>query len=431
MLHRILVIDDDEALLASFRRWIKRELRCEVHCAADHEEAEALLDCYQYSLVLTDLSLTPHRLEGLNVVARVANTPARPKLIVLSGNGSKQVREDALRKGADLFLEKPTPVKEIIALALGLTQREDTSCQVVTETPLEGKLLTCLLESPDALTPYVQPVIRISGNIGEVTGVECLTRGPAGTPFEDADALFAYARHKRAESLIDRRCISRAFEAAAGLSEHLRISVNVHASTLGRDASFAEWLPECAIRNSISPSRLTVEIVEHATACNYIQLSRTLDRLRDAKVEIALDDVGLGESNYRMIVDTRPDYLKIDRYFVHGCAKDNYRRAILASIVKLAEQLRAKVVAEGIEDLNDLQVLKEMGVSLFQGYVFSRPVPSLEFSLSSTPLTFPLQPSLPLFHAEMDRSPTPGFTPSHGADLAPDEWSDLLQNALS
>lgn len=380
MLHRILVIDDDEALLASFRRCIRREPGCEVHCATDREEAEALLDAYEYSLVLTDLSLTPQRLEGLDVVARVANAPSRPKLIVLTGNGSDQVKLDSFRKGADAFIEKPTPVRDVISLARRLEGNEDRKDPPAAETPLEGKLLSKLLESPHSLRPYIQPIFHISGDAITVAGVECLTRGPLGTPFEQPDALFSYARHKRAESLLDRRCIALALETSAGLPEDLRIAVNVHASTLGRDSSFADWLPACAARNSVNAARLTVEIVEHATPWNERQLTRTLDRLRAAGIRIALDDVGLGESNYQMIVNTHPEYLKIDRYLVQGCAKDRYRQAILSSIVKLADELSATTIAEGVEDFDDLQTLRNKDISLLQGFGLGRPVPSSEFS---------------------------------------------------
>ena len=103
---RVLIIDDDKRLLDSFKRWFKRELRCEVHCAADREEAEALLECYQYSLVLTDLSLSPERLEGFDVIDRVANAAVKPKLITLTGHSSEQIRSQAMRKGVDAFFPR-------------------------------------------------------------------------------------------------------------------------------------------------------------------------------------------------------------------------------------------------------------------------------------------------------------------------------------
>src|ERR1035438_2125151 len=114
MIQRVLIVDDDVKLLDSFRRWMRRELQCEVHCACDLAEAQALLDCYEYVLVMTDLSLSSQRLEGFDLIDRIASAPLKPKLIALTGHASKEIRSIALRKGADVFLEKPTPIHELM-----------------------------------------------------------------------------------------------------------------------------------------------------------------------------------------------------------------------------------------------------------------------------------------------------------------------------
>lgn len=380
MTPRILIIDDDELLLASFRRWVRRELHCEVHCATDRAEAEALLDCHEYALVVTDLSLSPHRLEGLDLVERLANTPVRPKLIALTGNGSEQVKATVLGKGVDVFLEKPTPIQEIISIARKLI--DSAALGGITAPPIDSnsKLLAQLLDSA-TLQPYVQPIFRVGvGHPPQLVGVECLTRGPAGTPFEQADTLFAYARHKRAEGPLDRKCIALGLAELGTAASDFRISLNVHASTLGSCSGFARWLCSTAGTYDIVPERLTVEIVEHAPQWNQREFLRSLDELREAHVKIALDDIGLGHSNYQMIVDVRPDYFKIDRYFVHGCAGNRYRRAVVASITTLANELDGVVVAEGAEAEDDFAVLQGLGVELVQSFALGRPVPAHTFS---------------------------------------------------
>jgi EAL domain-containing protein (putative c-di-GMP-specific phosphodiesterase class I)/ActR/RegA family two-component response regulator len=375
MATRILIVDDDELLLASYRRWLTRELRCEVHCATDRAEADALLDCYKYTLVVTDLSLSPQRLEGFDLVDRMANLPLRPMLIAMTGHGSEQIRSTAVRKGVDAFVEKPTSIKEVIAIARRLIGSVQSSPYAAQNPQIDGKLLATVLESP-ALQAFVQPIFRVADEDHRtLVGAECLTRGPAGTPFEQADALFAYARHKRAESALDRKCISLALAEVSGTTADIRISVNVHASTLGNYADFTEWLCATAAANAIKPERLTIEVVEHAPAWNKREFLRTLDSLRDAGIKIALDDVGLGQSNYQMMVDAHPDYFKIDRYFVHGCGADKYRNAVVASIVKLASDLSGEVVAEGVEAPEDLAALRSMGIELFQSFLFGRPIP--------------------------------------------------------
>ena len=103
-----------------------------------------------------------------------------------------------------------------------------------------------------------------------------------------------------------------------------------------------------------------------------------LKALRALGARIALDDVGLGHSNFMMILECMPDYLKVDRYLVAGCHHDFHRRAMLASIAQLARPFGARVVAEGVEEAADLAVLKRMGITLIQGYLFGRPMPAAE-----------------------------------------------------
>ena len=93
-----------------------------------------------------------------------------------------------------------------------------------------------------------------------------------------------------------------------------------------------------------------VEIVEHAPPLDVPGFRRALAELREAGLTIALDDVGLGQSNYKMILDVRPDIYKLDRYLVAGAWNDPYRQVILDSLARMVRRLEARAVAEGVED---------------------------------------------------------------------------------
>jgi EAL domain-containing protein (putative c-di-GMP-specific phosphodiesterase class I) len=88
-------------------------------------------------------------------------------------------------------------------------------------------------------------------------------------------------------------------------------------------------------------------------------------------VGIALDDVGFGHSNYALMLDVRPDYFKLDRRLVHGCHADPYRRAVIESVEALAAKVKARVIAEGVEVAPEVDALREMGISLAQGFLLS------------------------------------------------------------
>ena len=235
----------------------------------------------------------------------------------------------------------------------------------------EHRALNTILE-PGGITPMYQPICHVDGNDATLAGFECLSRGPRGTNFEPANVLFDYVRLKREEIVVDRACISAALSNAPKAAP--RLAVNVHASTLGRDAEFVDFLCETAATHGFPCSCLTVEIVEHAPPWNSSGFTDALRRLRAQNIAIALDDVGLGQSNFKMMLDVRPDYLKIDRYFVEECDADADRRAVIESIASLASHFGAQIVAEGVERIEVRDALLRFGLNLMQGYLFGKPL---------------------------------------------------------
>lgn len=231
-----------------------------------------------------------------------------------------------------------------------------------------------LILQPGGITSVYQPVVRsVDGSEPELVAFECLSRGPRDTNFESARILFDYVRFKREESLVDRACVAAGLAGAARLSGLL--SLNVHASTLGRDPGFVDFLHATASQHGIELSRLVIEVVEHAPSWDGMSFLAALDQLRGRGARIALDDIGLGQSNFKMLLDVGSDYLKVDRYFVEGCATDPRRRAVLASLAQLATQFGAEVIAEGVAQAQDAEALRAMGVTLMQGYLFAQPMP--------------------------------------------------------
>jgi EAL domain-containing protein (putative c-di-GMP-specific phosphodiesterase class I) len=234
-------------------------------------------------------------------------------------------------------------------------------------------LLDTILE-PGSLVPLFQPIFKVHSQARALHSLECLMRGPKGTSVERANILFAYVRRKRGEIAVDRACMRAALQEAARLPEEPRISVNVHATTLGRDTGFVGYLKNLAEGCGVSPRRLTVELIEHAPFWDAAGIWRAIDELRSFGMRLAVDDVGAGQSNYNMILDCCPDALKVDAYVVKGCHADKHRVAVLESITTLAQRFGAQVVAEGIEEAADLEVLLGMGINLIQGYMLARPM---------------------------------------------------------
>ncbi len=230
-----------------------------------------------------------------------------------------------------------------------------------------------LILEPQGLSTLFQPIFEAGPAGLRLHSLEALTRGPRHTNIERSDVLFEYVRRKRGEPQVDLLAIASALRQARGLPRVPGLCLNVHAVTLERERRLPLWLAELAAEYGVALERIVIEIVEHAPPWSGPHFLEALERLRGLGVRIALDDVGLGQSNFRMIVDCRPDLLKIDRHFVDGAHADPSRRAVLESIADLAGRLGARAVAEGIEDERDLETAKAAGITLLQGYLLCRP----------------------------------------------------------
>jgi len=236
---------------------------------------------------------------------------------------------------------------------------------------MNDKSLLASVLAPGGITVNVQPIFDVGEGRQTVVAAECLSRGPRGTNLEPANVLFEYVRRKKEETAVDRACVMAGLMACRKLPANLMIDLNVHASTLGRDLSFVDFLLQAAEACAIAPSRIVVEIVEHSPYWDGPNFFSVIQALRQAGISIALDDVGIGYSNYKMMIDAHPNFLKVDRYLVQNCDKDEYRRIVLRSISDLANQLGAKVVAEGVERSEELETLLALGIRLIQGYLLS------------------------------------------------------------
>jgi len=259
----------------------------------------------------------------------------------------------------------------------------------LTERATERRTILDELRLPGALRIEFQPIFRLDGDRRELYALEALTRGPRGTSMERPDVLFEYARRKGEETQIDLLCIAAALSEAGTLPGSPRISINIHASTLGSTPRFTSTLLANARSFGIGADRLMLEILEHRAG--WADTTRTtLDELRGEGVLIALDDLGVGASNYHMLIDCRPDHLKIDRYIVAGCSRDRYRMAVLQSIVTLGRASNATPIAEGVEEVEDLDTLRAIGIDCVQGWLYARSMPASD--LAFTPFLSPRQP---------------------------------------
>ena len=124
----------------------------------------------------------------------------------------------------------------------------------------------------------------------------------------------------------------------------------------------------------LAPTRLELEITEDVLVTNFEHVSNVLRTIRDLGVSIAVDDFGSGQTSLRYLNDLPISKLKIDRSFVRHMASDSRAADITRSIVDLGRKLGVDVLAEGVEEDNQLELLRRWDCDQVQGYLFSKPV---------------------------------------------------------
>ncbi|GLY06384.1 MULTISPECIES: EAL domain-containing protein [Actinoplanes] len=156
------------------------------------------------------------------------------------------------------------------------------------------------------------------------------------------------------------------------------VNVNVAVRQL-RQAGFVDEVAAVLSEHDLQPVNLILEVTESSVADGW-QVSETLEALHRMGVRLALDDFGTGQSSLSLLRAFPVDVLKLDKSFVDGIASgaDRGRLAVAAAVAQLAEHLKLKAVAEGIESRDQMDRLREMGYRYGQGYFMAKPLPAAE-----------------------------------------------------
>ncbi len=217
-----------------------------------------------------------------------------------------------------------------------------------------------------------QPIVSLSER--RILGYEALTRGPSNSPLHAPIALFSVARNAGRLSELEvaaRKSACRHFHEQQ-LSG--KLFLNVSPESLLEPSHQPGRTLKLLQDFGIPPDQVVIELTEQAPIDDFSLLDTALHHYRAMGFSIALDDLGAGYSSLRLWSELRPDYVKIDRHFIDGIHLDAVKREFVGSILKMAKASRAQVIAEGIELVEELAVLTEMGVDLVQGYLLSRPL---------------------------------------------------------
>jgi EAL domain-containing protein (putative c-di-GMP-specific phosphodiesterase class I) len=223
------------------------------------------------------------------------------------------------------------------------------------------------------VTSVYEPIVDVATKT--VFGYEALARGPAGTEFHSPDALFAAAEEEDFIFELDCLCRKSGLNGAIGLPSGTALFLNVRPTTI-HDPNFR---PEALIRtlekSRLRPSDVVFEISEQESIENFEIFREIRDEYRKLGFHFAVDDTGAGYASLQAVIELEPDFIKVDRALITGVDTDLPRQALLKALHAMAGGIGAKIIAEGLDTLEELETLGELQIPLGQGWLFGRATP--------------------------------------------------------
>lgn len=227
----------------------------------------------------------------------------------------------------------------------------------------------------NALRAVFQPIV--DGATRRPYGYEALIRGPDHSPLHFPAALWATAAQHDFCVELDLHCITCALRDFTALGAPTRLFVNVRPQTLLEQPNFTSWLRKACARFRMDPHDIVIELTEHGAIGEDLIFSSTIAQLREIGCDIAIDDLGAGSSGLKTWSAIRPDFVKVDRYFVSAVEHDPVRAEILRLVVEMGRATGSRIIAEGVENREQCLLVLELGVDHVQGYLLGRPRPDL------------------------------------------------------
>lgn len=371
----VLLVDDDPGVLRSLRRMLTSQGH-RVVCAEDGRVVPELIRRQPFDAIVSDVGMAG--LDGFGVLREAhAHDPDLP-VVLVTGGGSLDAAIRALDAGAHRFLLKPvdpdvlqTAVRAAVAHrreALAARRAKELAAEMERAAATCARLSDDLSRAIDGLWMAFQPIVRWSDR--SLFGYEALVRSAHG-PMSRPDEILKAAEQLGRLGGLGRAIHQSVARAARAAPPETPIFVNLHPWDLRDEALLAPGSPLAQIAG-----RVVLEITERASLENVPDLCPRIAALRRQGFRIAVDDLGAGYAGLTCVADLAPDIVKVDMSLVRAIDRDPTRRRLVRAIVELSVELGIRTVAEGVETVEERDVLAGMGCELMQGYLFARPAPA-------------------------------------------------------
>ncbi len=313
--------------------------------------------------------------EGIHLAERIRMTIAEC-VIYVSDRDTLQITASI---GLTPVSSNVTSVDELLAIAnpllrqskqkgkncISLDEEEVSSADAKISTYAEQ--LSAVLRRGTDFFALKQPILNLTDL--SIIGYEFLSRLNNGSIVMPND-FFRIAREQNMLTLVDHYCFRSCVSASAPLAPELYRHINLFPATIV-DISPDEVVEKLSV--SCPAKSYCLEISEQQILGDPSHLIDPVETFKRSGVSIAIDDVGFGNTCLENLILLEPDVIKLDKRYIRGIARDAQIEKTLRRVLKIAEDLDAEVIAEGIESREDLDTLRGLGVKYGQGFYLGAP----------------------------------------------------------
>ncbi len=374
----ILSLDDDPRMTLDFEKECATLNAKLIACTSDQEFYLNLNE--DIHIIILDLYLPGTN--GVDVLNRISKCASSAELILVSG-GKADILRSAVEVAKQLkltvigSLEKPF-VPGSISNLLKNYGNHSVAIKVKSSKIISIKVsdIKMALINNEFVIFYQPKVNAINGRI---IGIEALIRwnhpefGLIGPDYfislaEQAGLIDDIGWWVAKHSLIDLNKLNEIFD--------LNLIMSINASALSMNKlNYVDELMAIVQINNIDPKSLILEITETGLSSDPAAFQSIVTKLRMVEIGVSIDDFGTGHSNLSQIQNIPATEIKIDKSFVQSAISNSAAMATVEFSIKMGSKLKMKTVAEGVEDVAQINYLKQLGCDLLQGYFYSKPIP--------------------------------------------------------
>jgi diguanylate cyclase (GGDEF)-like protein len=221
---------------------------------------------------------------------------------------------------------------------------------------------------------HFQPILDPAAQ--RIIGHEALVRCPPGISFATPLELFERAAVEGRSIELDLLLIELAIDRFRASRVPGKLFVNVMPATLFVGNRLAQTVESAVTSTGFAAGDIVLEITEHGPTTEPADIIRAIEPLRHLGCQIAIDDLGAGTSGLKIWSELRPEFVKVDHYFVDRIDTDPVAAEMMRALLDMAHVMGSRVIAEAVERARQCELLRKMGVDYLQGFFIGRPDPT-------------------------------------------------------